>query len=102
MSAQKGSIIGPSILSIINGSLHSGMVPLSLKHAVVQPLLKKQNLDHSVLSNFRKLFLANCRVFGTKMLCLRFFSPVLKPYHSTESALLKVLNSPPVVKHVIP
>ncbi len=44
-------IICPSILSIINGSLHSGLMPLTLKHAVVQPLLKKPNLDHSVLQS---------------------------------------------------
>lgn len=33
--------IGPSILSIINISLSSGVVPVSFKHAVIQPLLKK-------------------------------------------------------------
>ncbi len=48
-------IIEPSILSIINMSLVTGMMPLSLKHAVVQPLLKKPNLDQEVLSNFRPI-----------------------------------------------
>lgn len=34
--------IGPSILSILNNSLSSGVVPASFKHAVIQPLLKKK------------------------------------------------------------
>ena len=34
--------IGPSILSIMNISLSSGVVPVSFKHAVIQPLLKKK------------------------------------------------------------
>ncbi|KAK0137231.1 hypothetical protein N1851_026575 [Merluccius polli] len=37
-------IAGPSILSIINSSLATGTVPTCFKHAVVQPLLKKNQL----------------------------------------------------------
>ena len=33
--------VGPSFLTVINGSLSSGVVPVHFKHAVVQPLLKK-------------------------------------------------------------
>jgi len=33
--------IGPTILSIMITSLSSGVVPVSFKHAVIQPLLKK-------------------------------------------------------------
>ena len=47
--------VGPSILLIINSSLKSGTFPHSFKHAVVQPLLKKPNLDTSVLYNFRPI-----------------------------------------------
>ena len=43
---------GSSILIIINSSLKSGIFPHSCKHAV-QLLLKKPNLDPSVLNNFR-------------------------------------------------
>jgi len=48
--------IGPCILTLINTCLVSGYVPLAFKHAVVQPLLKKENLNPSVLSNFRPIF----------------------------------------------
>ena len=45
----------PSICSIVNLSLVSGFLPSSLKNAVVTPLLKKPNLDHEVLGNFRPI-----------------------------------------------
>jgi len=41
------------ILDIVNVSLITGVVPLSFKHAVVQPLLKKPGLDQLELSNYR-------------------------------------------------
>ncbi len=37
--------IGSCVLSIINNSLTSGQVPGYFKQAVVQPILKKTNLD---------------------------------------------------------
>ena len=45
----------PSICRILNLSLESGHLPPSLKSAVLTPLLKKPNLDHEVLSNFRHI-----------------------------------------------
>lgn len=47
--------VGPCILSLINTCLVSGHVPSAFKHAVVQPLLIKKNLNPSVLSNFRPI-----------------------------------------------
>ncbi len=49
------TLIGPSILSILNNSLSSGVVPASFKHAVIQPLLKKNGLDPFNMSNFRPI-----------------------------------------------
>lgn len=43
------------IVHIINGSLASGIVPDHLKHAVVQPPLKKPDLDSSILTHFRPI-----------------------------------------------
>lgn len=43
--------VGICLLSIVNSSLQSGPVPPDFKHAVVEPILKKQNLDPTVLSN---------------------------------------------------
>ena len=47
--------VGSSILTLVNSSLNTECVPSAFKHAVVQPLLKKKNLDPSVLSNFRQI-----------------------------------------------
>ena len=45
--------VGPSLLVFINSCLRLGTVPAAFKHAVVRPLLKRPNLDPSMLSNFR-------------------------------------------------
>lgn len=47
--------IGPKILVIINSSLASGVVTQSFKHAAVEPVIKKSNLDSSVLAYFRPI-----------------------------------------------
>ncbi|XP_041802630.1 uncharacterized protein LOC121613344 [Chelmon rostratus] len=43
------------LLVLVNACLSSGSFPSAFKHAVVQPLLKKPNLDPSLLSNFRPI-----------------------------------------------
>ena len=48
-------VVGPSILNIINSFLATGMVPAVFKHAVVTPVLKKQNLDATMVSNYRPI-----------------------------------------------
>ncbi len=40
---------------MVNTSLLSGTFPNSLKTAVVKPLLKKRNLDNTMLSNYRPI-----------------------------------------------
>ena len=47
--------VGISLLTIINSSLHLGVVPENFKHAVVQPLIKKPGLDPAALANFRPI-----------------------------------------------
>ena len=49
------SSVGPCLVSIINRSLESGSVPSVFKQAVVQPLLKKPNLDPSLPKNYRPI-----------------------------------------------
>ena len=49
-------ILTPFILNIINISLHSGIVPSSLKHAIIKPILKKPGLDIDCLSNYRPIY----------------------------------------------
>ena len=42
-----------NITTNVNISLETSSVPLCLKKAVVTPLLKKLQLDHDIISNFR-------------------------------------------------
>lgn len=44
------SINGKPVLAIINSSLSSGVVPQSLKHATVQPILKKHKQTQMCLA----------------------------------------------------
>lgn len=41
------------LLHIINSSLSTGFVPLSCKPGALKPLLKKHNLELSVINNYR-------------------------------------------------
>lgn len=43
------------LLSIIHNSLTFGQVPIYFKQAVIQPLLKKTNLDPSLPQNYRPI-----------------------------------------------
>uniref|UniRef100_A0A3B1JMG1 Reverse transcriptase domain-containing protein n=1 Tax=Astyanax mexicanus TaxID=7994 RepID=A0A3B1JMG1_ASTMX len=98
-------ILGPFVLDIINTSLATGMVPAVFKHAVVSTLLKKQNLDATIVSSYRRIsklpFLAKLleKVVYSQLLpflnhnsVFETFQSGFKAMHSTESALLKVTN----------
>jgi len=72
--------ISPSLLSIINSSLVSGIVPSHFKQAIMQPLLKKPNLDPTVLNNYRPisklLFPGSCFVLTIHASVVYYFYQV--------------------------
>ena len=47
--------IVPAITRISNASLDEGLMPKSLKHAIVRPLLKKPPLDKDTMSSYRSV-----------------------------------------------
>ena len=88
---------------IVTASLNHAIVPLSLKTALIRPLLKKPRLDQEILKNYRPVsnlsFISKvlekvvAKRLDDHMLDNNLYSSVQSAYrerHSTETALLKV------------
>ena len=95
--------LSPIVTSIVNASLNHAIVTLSLKTALIRPLLKKSGLDKEVLKNYRPVsnlsFISKvlekvvAKRLDDHMLDNNLYSSVQSAYrerHSTETALLKV------------
>ena len=94
-------VLAPVITHIVNESLQQGYFPLSMKKALVKPLLKKATLDKEVMKNYRpvsnlsfvskiieKAAMSQISSFAS----LTKFQSAYRPLHSMETALLRVQN----------
>jgi hypothetical protein len=99
------SVLAVPITRIGNALLASGLVPDSLKHAMVTPLIKKSSLDPQDFSNYRPvsglLFLSKLigrvvlRQFTSHIEEFQLLPPSQSAYrvnYSTETALLAIQN----------
>ena len=96
-------IITSVLTDIINTSLESDIVPATMKHTMVTPILKKRCLDVNCLANYRPIsnlsFLSKTleRYVAKELLCYLDingyngpFQSAYLPKHSTEIALVRI------------
>ena len=98
-------VLVPVITRIINMSLEQGQVPSIFKSAIITPLIKKPSLDQDIMNNYRpvsglsylsktleRLVAGQLRQHLDIHGLLDEYQSAYRPFYSTESALLSVVN----------
>ena len=95
----------PSIVTIINTCLSSGIVPESMKIAAVRPTLKKSNLNSDCLQNYRpisnlsylsklteRVAFSRLRIYLNENDLIDTFQSAYRPHHSVETLLTNLTD----------
>jgi len=95
----------PYLTSMVNASLTQGRLPISQRHAIVTPLLKKAGTDSADMANFRPVsnlsFMSKVveRAVANQLTeylsannLLPCFQSAYRKKHSTETAMLRVVS----------